>query len=133
LTENSESQAASPAQLPLDPLRERALLLTLAGIQFGWRFPFIFIALLAVGFLLLGWKLLPALRGHLASAIVSETECAHPLSAMLAVLLRLGGLRGGRLRRPDQDAHRARPRENRPLSLTLFPQAGRGDCPDIFV
>ena len=35
MTENSESQAASPAQLPLDPLRERALLLTLAGIQFA--------------------------------------------------------------------------------------------------
>jgi predicted MFS family arabinose efflux permease len=54
--------------------------------HFGWRFPFIFIAALAAGLLLLGWKMLPQLRGHLDSAIVSETERAHPLSAMAAVL-----------------------------------------------
>ncbi|MCF8197954.1 MAG: MFS transporter [Sulfuritalea sp.] len=54
--------------------------------QFGWRFPFIFIAALSCGFLLLGWKMLPTLSGHLPSAIISETERAHPLSAMLAVL-----------------------------------------------
>jgi predicted MFS family arabinose efflux permease len=54
--------------------------------HFGWRFPFIFIAALAAGLLLLGWKMLPQLRGHLASAIVSETERAHPLSTMGAVL-----------------------------------------------
>ena len=54
--------------------------------HFGWRFPFIFIAVLSCAFLLLGWKMLPALRGHLPSATVSETERAHPLSAMLAVL-----------------------------------------------
>ena len=69
-------------------------LATVAGVpmslylanHFGWRFPFVFIAVLSCGFLLLGWKLLPALRGHLPSAIVSETERAHPLSAMLDVL-----------------------------------------------
>jgi predicted MFS family arabinose efflux permease len=54
--------------------------------HFGWRFPFVFIAALACGFLLLGWKMLPVLRGHLATAIVSESERVHPLSAMLAVL-----------------------------------------------
>ena len=67
---------------------------TVAGIplslylanHFGWRFPFIFIAALSCGFLLLGWKMLPVLRGHLATATVSESERAHPLAAMLAVL-----------------------------------------------
>ena len=54
--------------------------------HYGWRFPFIFIAVLAGGFLLLGWKMLPALRGHLPGATVSETERAHPLAAMAAVL-----------------------------------------------
>jgi predicted MFS family arabinose efflux permease len=54
--------------------------------HFGWRFPFIFIAALSCGFLLLGWKMLPVLRGHLPTATVSETERAHPLSAMAAVL-----------------------------------------------
>ncbi|MDZ4254998.1 MAG: MFS transporter [Sulfuritalea sp.] len=54
--------------------------------HFGWRFPFIFIAALSCGFLLLGWKMLPALRGHLPGATVSETERAHPLAAMAAVL-----------------------------------------------
>ncbi len=54
--------------------------------HFGWRFPFVFIAALSCAFLLLGWKMLPALRGHLPSATVSETERAHPLAAMAAVL-----------------------------------------------
>ena len=54
--------------------------------HFGWRFPFIFIAVLSCGFLLLGWKMLPTLRGHLPTALVSETERAHPLAAMAAVL-----------------------------------------------
>ncbi len=54
--------------------------------HFGWRFPFIFIAALSIGFLLLGWKMLPALRGHLPNATVSESERAHPLAAMAAVL-----------------------------------------------
>jgi predicted MFS family arabinose efflux permease len=54
--------------------------------HFGWRFPFYFIALLACGLLALGWKVLPTLRGHLPSAATSETERAHPLSAMLAVM-----------------------------------------------
>ena len=53
---------------------------------FGWRFPFIFIAILSCAFLLLGWKMLPALRGHLPSATEGEAERAHPLSGMLAVL-----------------------------------------------
>jgi len=54
--------------------------------HFGWRFPFIFIAAISCGFLLLGWKMLPALRGHLPGATVSEDERAHPLAAMAAVL-----------------------------------------------
>ncbi len=54
--------------------------------HFGWRFPFVFIAALSCAFLLLGWKMLPVLRGHLPTAIVSETERAHPLAAMAAVL-----------------------------------------------
>ena len=61
--------------------------------QFGWRFPFIFIAAMAAGLLLLGWKMLPVLRGHLPSAILGETERAHPLSAMLAVLREANHLR----------------------------------------
>ena len=54
--------------------------------HFGWRFPFLFIAALAAVLLALGWRMLPVLRGHLVSAIVSETERAHPLAAMGAVL-----------------------------------------------
>lgn len=54
--------------------------------HFGWRFPFIFIAVLSCAFLLLGWKMLPVLRGHLPTATVSEAERAHPLAAMLDVL-----------------------------------------------
>jgi len=54
--------------------------------HFGWRAPFILIAALAAGLLALGWRLLPALRGHLAAAVTSEAERAHPLSAMGAVL-----------------------------------------------
>lgn len=54
--------------------------------HFGWRSPFVFIAALSCAFLFLGWKMLPALRGHLPTATVSETERAHPLSAMRAVL-----------------------------------------------
>ncbi len=67
---------------------------TIAGVpislylanHFGWRFPFIFIAVLSCGFFLLGWKKLPSLRGHLRSAIVTESERVHPFSAMLDVL-----------------------------------------------
>lgn len=54
--------------------------------HFGWRFPFVFIAAMAVVLLLPGWKMLPSLRGHLRQAVISETERAHPLSAILAVL-----------------------------------------------
>lgn len=69
-------------------------LATVAGVpvslylanHFGWRIPFIFIAALSCGFLLLGWKTLPLLRGHLPTATVSETERAHPLAAMGDVL-----------------------------------------------
>lgn len=53
---------------------------------FGWRFPFLFIAALAVALLLLGLRQLPALRGHLPQATIGETERAHPLAAMAAVL-----------------------------------------------
>jgi predicted MFS family arabinose efflux permease len=54
--------------------------------HFGWRFPFFFIAVLSSALLLLGWKMLPVLRGHLPTAIVSESEREHPLAAMGAVL-----------------------------------------------
>lgn len=54
--------------------------------HFGWRFPFVFIAALSCGFLILGWKMLPTLRGHLPSATISEVERRHALSAMIAVL-----------------------------------------------
>ena len=54
--------------------------------HFGWRFPFIFIAALACGFLVLGAKMLPTLRGHLAGAIISDGERQHPFVAMFAVL-----------------------------------------------
>jgi predicted MFS family arabinose efflux permease len=41
--------------------------------QFGWRFRRSFSSrLLACGFLLLGWKMLPELRGHLPTATVSR-------------------------------------------------------------
>lgn len=53
---------------------------------YGWRFPFFLIAALAAVLLLLGFRLLPALRGHLPGAVVSETERAHPLAAMLETL-----------------------------------------------
>jgi hypothetical protein len=54
--------------------------------HFGWRVPFYFIAVLSCGLLALGWRMLPTLRGHLPAATTSETERAHPLGAMLAVL-----------------------------------------------
>lgn len=53
--------------------------------HFGWRFPFFFIAALTVALLLLGLKQLPKMRGHLAGAVVSEAERAHPLAAIAAV------------------------------------------------
>ncbi len=53
---------------------------------FGWRAPFILIAVLSAILLALGCRFLPTLRGHLESAVAGETERAHPLSAMLAVL-----------------------------------------------
>ncbi len=67
---------------------------TIAGVplslylanHFGWRFPFMFIAVLAAAFLVLGWKMLPTLRGHLPDATVSDTERVHPLAAMGDVL-----------------------------------------------
>lgn len=58
----------------------------LLASHFGWRAPFILIAVLAAGLLALGWRLLPPLRGHLAAAVTGEAERAHPLSAMRAVL-----------------------------------------------
>ena len=61
--------------------------------HFGWRFPFYFIALLSCGLLALGWKILPTLRGHLPMATTSESERAHPLSAMFSVLADANHLR----------------------------------------
>jgi predicted MFS family arabinose efflux permease len=63
---------------------------TIAGVpaslylanHFGWRFPFLLVAILAVIFLALAWQLLPRLRGHLVAA----DERTHPLAAMAAVL-----------------------------------------------
>lgn len=50
--------------------------------EFGWRAPFIFIALLSCGFMALGLRVLPRLRGHLAA----DGMHAHPLAAIAAVL-----------------------------------------------
>jgi len=46
-----------------------------------WRAPFIFIALLTLVFILVGWRILPDMRHHL-----NEEKRAHPFSAMFAVL-----------------------------------------------
>ena len=54
--------------------------------HFGWRFPFIFIAVMAVVLLVFAAKILPTLRGHLPTAITSEAERRHPLSAMWDVM-----------------------------------------------
>jgi predicted MFS family arabinose efflux permease len=54
--------------------------------HFGWRSPFFFIAMLAVGFFLLGLRRLPTLRGHLPDAGSGESERSHPLAAMAEVL-----------------------------------------------
>lgn len=54
--------------------------------QFGWRFPFLFIAALSVVLLLTALRGLPTLHGHLPVAIIGEAERAHPLAAMGAVL-----------------------------------------------
>ena len=61
------------------------LSLTLAN-QFGWRMPFFFIAALAATLLLLGWRTLPELRGHLPTTPLREEERAHPLAAIAAAL-----------------------------------------------
>ena len=54
--------------------------------HFGWRFPFIFIAAMAVALLVVAVRILPTLRGHLPTAIISEAERRHPLSAMWDVV-----------------------------------------------
>jgi predicted MFS family arabinose efflux permease len=54
--------------------------------HFGWRFPFFFIATLAIVLLLLGLRQLPTLRGHLPSAVIGEEERAHPFAAMCETL-----------------------------------------------
>ncbi len=54
--------------------------------HFGWRFPFFLIAALTALLLVPAWKMLPTLRGHLASAVLSENERVHPLVAMGQVL-----------------------------------------------
>jgi len=58
----------------------------LLATQFGWRIPFIFIAVFTVALLVPAWRLLPSLRGHLPSSLVGEEERAHPLAALAAVL-----------------------------------------------
>ncbi|HEY5763993.1 MAG TPA: MFS transporter, partial [Rhodocyclaceae bacterium] len=50
--------------------------------HFGWRAPFVFIALLTIGFLVLGWAKLPEMRGHLADADPAVRSRARPLAAM---------------------------------------------------
>jgi predicted MFS family arabinose efflux permease len=50
--------------------------------HFGWRFPFFFIAVLVLGLLLLGIRMLPTLRGHLPTATISDVGRRHPLAAM---------------------------------------------------
>jgi len=49
--------------------------------HFQWRAPFILIALLAVLFITVGWRILPELRHH-----ISAEKRAHPFSAMFEVL-----------------------------------------------
>ncbi len=49
--------------------------------QFGWRAPFLFIAAMAMIFILIGVRVLPELRHHL-----SEEKRSHLLSATFAVL-----------------------------------------------
>ena len=50
--------------------------------HFGWRSPFLLVAVLSCGFLAIAWRLLPRLHGHLAAA----DERTHPLAAMAEVL-----------------------------------------------
>ncbi|GAB1392094.1 MFS transporter [Rhodocyclaceae bacterium] len=70
---------------------------TIAGVplslwlanHFGWRTPFLFIAVITLGLLLLGWRALPELRSHLQHASAAETdkaERAHPLASIGAAL-----------------------------------------------
>ena len=49
--------------------------------QFQWRAPFIFIALLSLAFIVVGFLILPELKHHL-----SKEKRAHPFSAMFEVL-----------------------------------------------
>ena len=48
---------------------------------FQWRAPFIFIAVLVIVFIIIGWRILPELRQH-----ISTEKHDHPFSAMFAVL-----------------------------------------------
>lgn len=52
----------------------------------GWRFPFIFIAVLAGGFLILGWRMLPVVAGHLPNPDSEDTLKLGPFAAIAAVL-----------------------------------------------
>lgn len=70
---------------------------TIAGVpaslyvanHFGWRFTFVFLALMCAAILLLVRRVLPTLHGHLAA----EGERAHPLAAMGQVLTDANHLR----------------------------------------
>lgn len=65
---------------------------TIAGVpfslwlsnHFGWRFPFVFIAVLCAGLFFVGLRCLPELRNHLGHE--ADGERRHLLSAMFAVL-----------------------------------------------
>jgi predicted MFS family arabinose efflux permease len=50
--------------------------------HFGWRFPFVLVAVVSIGFLALAWRLLPRLADHLAE----RDEERHPLASMIEVL-----------------------------------------------
>lgn len=50
--------------------------------HFGWRAPFLAVAIITIGFIVTGARLLPRMHGHLAHA---EAD-AHPLSAMWQTL-----------------------------------------------
>ena len=67
---------------------------TIAGVplslflanRFGWRFPFVFIAVIACGLLVVAWKVLPQLRGHLEHPPNVDAKRTHPLASVQAVL-----------------------------------------------
>lgn len=67
---------------------------TIAGVpfslwlsnHFGWRFPFVFIAILSAGLFFVGLRCLPELRHHLVPDEAGEDGRGHLLTAMFNVL-----------------------------------------------